>query len=174
MNQNIPSIHPCTLTDLPTLQAISRETFADTFGAANTPEDLAKYLDRAYAPAKLHREMTNSDLHFFFLQVGSTVCGYLKVNTGAAQSEPMPADNFEVERIYIRKAYQKHGYGRILIELAEQLARDAHKSRMWLGVWEHNDNARVFYARSGFHQIGEHTFTIGGSRQTDYLLGKDL
>lgn len=40
MNQNIPSLHPCTLTDLPTLQAISRETFAATFGA---PREIPRY-----------------------------------------------------------------------------------------------------------------------------------
>ncbi|HJE45533.1 GNAT family N-acetyltransferase [Levilactobacillus namurensis] len=174
MNQNIPSLHPCNLTDLPTLQAISRETFAATFGAANTTQDLAKYLDTAYATDKLHREMINPDSHFYFVQVGSEVCGYLKVNTGDAQSEAMGANDFEVERIYVRPAYQKRGYGRILIELAEALATNAHKDQMWLGVWEHNDNARGFYAQIGFHRIGQHTFTLGSSQQTDYLMAKPL
>lgn len=46
MNQNIPSLHPCTLTDLPTLQAISRETFAATFGGGQhhaRPREIPRY-----------------------------------------------------------------------------------------------------------------------------------
>jgi len=167
-------IHPCTLADIPALQAISRETFAATFGAANTAQDLADYLDIAYATPKLTAELNNPNSRFYFVQRAGQVCGYLKVNTADAQSEDMPADNFEVERISVREACQKQGFGRVLIELAEQLAREAGKARMWLGVWEHNDNARGFYDRIGFHKIGQHTFTIGDSQQTDYLLAKDL
>lgn len=167
-------IHPVAITDLPALQAVSRETFAATFGAANTPEDLANYLDRAYATPKLTRELNNPHSQFFFIQQDADVCGYLKVNVDDAQSEEMGPESLEVERIYVRVAYQKMGLGKQLIQLAEQLAHDAGKTRMWLGVWEHNDNARGFYAKQGFHQIGQHTFSIGGSDQTDYLLAKDL
>lgn len=41
--------------DLDELIAISRETFADTFGKDNTPEDLKKYLDESYSVAKMTR-----------------------------------------------------------------------------------------------------------------------
>lgn len=38
---------------MPELIAISRETFADTFGKDNSPEDMAKFLDENYNEDKL-------------------------------------------------------------------------------------------------------------------------
>jgi len=45
---------------------------------------------------------------------------------------------------------------------------------LWLGVWEHNDRALAFYARSGFREAGEHVFMIGRQVDRDLILVKDL
>lgn len=45
---------------------------------------------------------------------------------------------------------------------------------MWLGVWEKNEPALVFYKRLGFRRIGEHSFYMGEDEQTDYLMAKTL
>ena len=37
------------------------------------------------------------------------IAGYLKVNTHDAQTEIMGNDSLEIERIYIKGIYQKHG-----------------------------------------------------------------
>ncbi|KRN28830.1 protease synthase and sporulation negative regulatory PAI 1 domain protein [Lactobacillus selangorensis] len=167
-------ITPMTLTDLPELQKISRITFADTFGAANTAANMDEYLDSAYRTAKLTAELTDPDSFFFFIKQDNHNVGYLKVNVNSAQTETMGSDTLEIERIYILPAYKHRGLGTQLIHQALAVAQQQHKTKIWLGVWEHNEPAKKFYQKMGFHQIGDHIFQLGTDKQRDLMLLKQL
>lgn len=160
--------------DMPELIAISRETFADTFGKDNSPEDMAKFLDESYNEEKLGGEMANPGSFFYFLKVDGEVAGYLKLNVDDAQSEEVDPNGLEIERIYLRKSFQHRGLGKQLFEFAEEKGREWGKSVLWLGVWEHNENAKNFYASRGLTRFSEHVFVLGDDRQTDFLLKKSL
>ncbi len=164
----------CTLADVKTLQAVSIETFSDTFGAQNTAENLQNYLEKAYNQQQLRHELTNPNSSFFFLKKANHIVGYLKLNTAEAQSEQVADNALEVERIYIRQAYLRQGYGNYLIKVAEIIARQQRKKAIWLGVWKHNANALAFYTKMGFTQIGAHSFYMGDDQQTDLILLKKL
>ena len=167
-------IRPCTEEDLDLLQKISIETYTDTFGAHNTRENLHAYLTEAYAPDKLKRELVNPESHFFFLYVDEQLAGYLKVNTGAAQTEDKIANALEVERIYVDKAFKRMGLGKRLIEKALSLAKEYQVENVWLGVWEYNENARKFYEMLGFVYTDSHSFFMGDDEQTDLIVVKSL
>ena len=111
-----------TVKDLSELQTISIETFRDTFATENDPTDLQKYLLEAYNLKKLETEMLNSDSRFFFIYLNKSLAGYMKVNTGKAQTEMSDRNGLEVERIYIRKKFKRQGLGRQLLEYAFELA----------------------------------------------------
>lgn len=160
--------------DMPELIAISRETFADTFGKDNSPEDMAKFLDESYNEDKLGGEMATPGSSFYFLKADGEVAGYLKLNVDDAQSEEVDPNGLEVERIYLRKSFQHRGLGKRLFEFAEEKGREWGKSVLWLGVWEHNENAKNFYASRGLTRFSEHVFVLGDDRQTDFLLKKAL
>ncbi len=160
--------------DLPDLIAISRETFADTFGKDNSPEDMAKFLDENYNEDKLGGEIATPGSSFYFLKVDGEVAGYLKLNVDDAQNEEVDPKGLEVERIYLRKNFQHRGLGKQLFEFAEEKGREWGKSVLWLGVWEHNENAKNFYASRGLTRFSEHVFVLGDDRQTDFLLKKAL
>lgn len=102
------------------------------------------------------------------------VAGYLKVNTGAAQSEPMGDEALEIERIYILEKFQKHGLGKQLFNKALEIAQEGGKGKIWLGVWEKNENAIAFYERLGFVQTGSHSFYMGDEEQIDFIMSKTL
>ncbi|WP_261805936.1 GNAT family N-acetyltransferase [Lapidilactobacillus luobeiensis] len=167
-------LHQCTLNDLAELQQLSRATFIDTFGGVNQAADLKAYLERAYATSVLAAELANRDSFFYFLQDQGTTVGYLKLNVEKAQTEHVAPNALEVERIYILPAYKRHGFGHQLIKQAEQQALRLHKTALWLGVWEHNEPARAFYQKNGFHQVGRHTFQLGSDQQNDLILIKSL
>lgn len=160
--------------DMPELIAISRETFADTFGKDNSPEDMAKFLDESYNEDKLGGEMATPGSFFYFLKADGEVAGYLKLNVDDAQSEEVDPNGLEIERIYLRKSFQHQGLGKKLFEFAEEKGREWGKSVLWLGVWEHNENAKNFYASRGLTRFSEHVFVLGDDRQTDFLLRKAL
>lgn len=70
-------------------------------------------------------------------------------------------DALEVERIYIRRAYQGQGLGKYLIQKSIDIAKEKNKQNMWLGVWEKNESAIRFYKGLGFVLHGAHSFYMG-------------
>lgn len=168
------NIKKCTVKDLQTLQEISIETFNDTFKDQNSSENMIGYLEKAFHLKQLESEVSNTSSQFFFVYVNNEVAGYLKVNTDDAQSEEMGDQSLEIERIYIKKDFQKYGLGKCLLNKAQEIAIECNKKNIWLGVWEKNDNAIAFYKKMGFVQTGTHAFYMGDEEQTDFIMTKTL
>ncbi|TDL98052.1 GNAT family N-acetyltransferase [Macrococcus brunensis] len=160
--------------DVQELQTISIETFKETFEADNSEEHMVDYLRTAYDLDKLTAELNNRDSYFYFAETKDGTAGYLKLNKLDAQSEDMGSDALEVERIYVRSAFHRQGIGKVLMKKAYDVAVEKEKSKVWLGVWEHNHKARAFYEAQGFVKTGEHVFMMGDDAQTDYIYEKTL
>jgi ribosomal protein S18 acetylase RimI-like enzyme len=165
-------IRKCTLEDLEILQDVRVETFNETFKDQNSPENMKAYLDKAFNLNQLEQEISNSYSEFYFISYNGEIAGYLKVNTEEAQTELMGNDSLEIERIYIKSRYQKHGLGKLLLNKAMEVAAERHKRKVWLGVWERNENAIAFYKKMGFVQTGSHSFYMGDEEQRDYIMTK--
>ncbi|MDQ6418495.1 GNAT family N-acetyltransferase [Paenibacillus sp. LHD-117] len=168
------AIKKCTLEDSRKLQVISYETFNETFKEQNSPDTLNDYLERAFNLNQLEGELSNPFSQFYFIYLNDEVAGYLKINTDDAQSEKMGHESLEIERIYIKRNYQKHGLGKQLLNEAMEIAEKRNKKKIWLGVWEKNENAIAFYKRKGFVQTGVHSFYMGNEEQIDFIMTKTL
>ncbi|KKB73644.1 MULTISPECIES: GNAT family N-acetyltransferase [Bacillus] len=168
------NIKKCTREDLRKLQEISYETFNETFKHQNSPENMNAYLERAFNLKQLETELSNSFSQFFFVYYHNEVAGYLKVNINDAQSEEMGDESLEIERIYIKNNFQKHGLGKYLLNKALEIAQEFNKKKVWLGVWEKNENAIAFYKKMGFVQTGAHSFYMGDEEQTDFIMTKTI
>ncbi|PYI53905.1 GNAT family N-acetyltransferase [Paenibacillus flagellatus] len=167
-------IKRCTLEDLRELQAVGYETFYDTFKRHNSPENMNAYLEQAFNLSQLEKEVSHPSSQFFFVLADREVAGYLKVNTDDAQSEEMGDEALEIERIYIKSQFQKRGLGSYLLTKAMDVARERHKTKVWLGVWEKNENAIAFYRKMGFVYTGAHSFYMGDDEQTDWIMTRTL
>lgn len=168
------TIKKCTFEDLHTLQEISYETFDETFKHQNSPENMNTYLERAFNLTQLEKELSNISSQFFFVYHNSEVAGYLKVNMDEAQSEKMDGESLEIERIYVKNKFQKLGLGKLLLNKAIEIAMERDKKKIWLGVWEKNENAIVFYKNMGFVQTSSHSFYMGDEEQIDLIMTKTL
>lgn len=168
------NIKKCTLEELSKLQEISYETFIETFKHQNSPENMNAYLEMAFNLKQLKKELSNISSQFFFVYFNNEVAGYLKVNTNDAQSEEMGDESLEIERIYIKNIFQKHGLGKYLLNKAMEIAMERNKKKIWLGVWEKNENAISFYKKMGFVQTGAHSFYMGDEEQMDFIMTKTL
>ncbi|PEF59343.1 GNAT family N-acetyltransferase [Bacillus cereus] len=164
----------CTLKDIHRLQEISYETFNETFKHQNPPENMNHYLEKAFNLKQLEKELSNVSSQFFFVYFNDEIAGYLKVNIDDAQSEEMGNESLEVERIYIKSSFQKHGLGKYLLNNAIEIAIEHNKKNIWLGVWEKNENAIAFYKKLGFVQAGSHSFYMGDDEQVDLIMIKTL
>ncbi|OUM95648.1 MAG: GNAT family acetyltransferase [Thermobacillus sp. ZCTH02-B1] len=172
-----PIIRKCTIDDAPVIREIGRRTFFETFRGTTSSENMDAYLEKAFNLEQLERELSNPSSEFFLLyddHASLEPAGYLKINTGGAQTEDMGDDALEVERLYVKREFQKRGFGKMLMTHALDIARRQGKKKVWLGVWEHNDNALAFYKRMGFVQTGSHSFFVGDDEQTDLIMTRTL
>ena len=122
----------------------------------------------------MEKELFNTSSQFYFVYLNDEIAGYLKVNTDDAQSEKMGDESLEIERIYIKNKFQKHGLGKYLLKKAMEIAMESNKAKIWLGVWDQNENAIAFYKKMAFVQTGAHSFYMGDEEQIDLIMTKIL
>ncbi|WP_342332724.1 GNAT family N-acetyltransferase [Pedobacter sp. FW305-3-2-15-E-R2A2] len=167
-------ISKASIREIETIQQIGKETFFETFAASNTAADMKKYLDENFNQEKLSAEIEQPDSQFYIAWEDQRAIGYLKVNTGQAQTELQEESSLEIERIYVLSAYHGKKVGQLLYEKAQEVAGLLKKSSIWLGVWEENPRAIKFYTRNGFVPFGQHLFKMGEDEQTDIMMRKRL
>lgn len=163
-----------TIKDIDALIIIGRQTFFETFSSGNSETDMEKYLEEAFSISKVSRELNESSSEFYFAMLDNEVIGFLKVNTGKAQTEIQDENSLEVERIYVLKKFHGKKVGQILYNKALDIAHKIEASYIWLGVWEKNPRAINFYKKNGFCEFDKHIFKLGSDEQTDIMMKKPL
>lgn len=168
-------IRPVRTDEIQVLKALAEQTFRDTFAHDNSEAQLQAFFDGAYHPDVLAAELADPETEVAFLLVNNEIAGYLKLNWGQAQTEQDLPDGFEIQRIYLLKAYQGQGLGKFLFDYAMEAAEASGKTWAWLGVWEKNFKAQAFYQNYGFEKFSEHAFPVGeGKVDVDWLMRKRL
>lgn len=169
------NIRPVNLDEIAVLRDLSIVTFRETFGHDNTEDQLQEYFDTTLTEAILTEEVRDPESRYYFITVDGQKAGFLKTNTGQAQTEQELDKAFEIQRIYILQSFQGLGLGKKLFEFALQEAKNQGCDWAWLGVWEKNFKAQAFYQKYGFEKFSEHAFPVGGGKvDIDWLLRKKL
>ena len=163
-------IRKINIDDLEALRNLSIQTFKETFEEVNTEEDMQKYLLENLSIEKLKTELENPNSEFYSAENNDDILGYLKLNFKDAQTEKLEENHFEIERIYVLKAFLGQKIGQILFDKAIEIGREKNLEYVWLGVWEENHRAIRFYGKNGFEIFGKHDFVLGEDVQTDLLM----
>lgn len=159
-----------SIGDLEGIQKIGKQTFIETFSENNTQENMDKYVEESFNTAQLTQELSDKDSIFYVAVDGKRIIGYMKLNTGNAQTELKTANSLEVQRIYVLKEYFGKSVGQMLFNKAIKLAMESRKEFIWLGVWEKNKRAIAFYEKNGFVEFARHIFKLGEDMQTDLMM----
>ncbi|MPT35262.1 MAG: GNAT family N-acetyltransferase [Flavobacterium sp.] len=167
-------IREITLQDMEVWQALAKETFFVTFSENNSAENMEQYLENSFNIPRLTAELNNPDSQFFMAWDGTMAVGYLKLNSGTAQTELQDDTALEIERIYVKSSYHGQKVGQLLYEKALEMAQKEHKKYVWLAVWEENHRAIRFYTKNGFVAFDTHIFRLGNEEQTDIMMKKVL
>lgn len=167
---NTIKIKKVTINDIDQLQQIGKNTFFETFSAANTKENMKRYLDEEFSAKKLTDELNNQFAEFYFATLENNVIGYLKLNFGQSQTELKDDKAIEIERIYVLKEFHGKKVGQLLYNKAIQISRQKNADYVWLGVWEENPRAINFYKKNGFVEFDKHLFKLGDDEQTDIMM----
>ena len=95
------SLRELTVADAAVLRNISIATFTETFADSNSAADMALYIRQRFSEDQLTKELANPESFFYTAEVQGQTVGYLKLNTGGAQTEPQQENALEIERIYV-------------------------------------------------------------------------
>ena len=174
MNDTMPETVLLTRETLDSYRQIAICTFRQTFDRYNSAENMASYIDAAYHPAVLEKDLDPNRSAVYLAQLEGQTVGYLKLNFPEAFTHPVEPGAVEIERIYVDEAKQGRRIGVALMQKAIDVARNRDARFIWLGVWEKNDKAKSFYEKKGFVIFGSHPFMLGEDRQTDLLMRLDL
>jgi ribosomal protein S18 acetylase RimI-like enzyme len=163
-----------TAGDAEQLAALKADTFSDAFAADNDPAELAAHVERAFCVEAVRAQLSDPNSDTTWVLDGTQPVGYMKSNSGPAQTVTGMEDGLELEQLYVRRSHQGLGLGGRLVDLAVEAARRESRDFLWLGVWERNERAISMYRHRGFRAFGDHLFMFGGDPQTDLLMRLDL
>ena len=118
------------------LRDVEVQTYQETFGPFFGEEGLAHYFDNELSLATIEKELANPESETYFVVKDGEIAGFLKFNWGHAQTEHELPQAFEVQRIYVLKAY--HPYP----DRAQQKAHAPHGRHRWPDP-EHGDDRQL-------------------------------
>jgi ribosomal protein S18 acetylase RimI-like enzyme len=167
-------IRPASVADAALLAALGAETFTTSFGAQNTPENLAAHLAKSYGDDIQRRELADPALTYLIPEVNGRIAGYALVRAGDAPACVTGASPIEVLRFYVVQDFHGTGIAQALMDACAHEARKRGGSTLWLGVWSLNPRAIRFYQKWGFEDAGTQTFMLGDDPQQDRVLARAL
>lgn len=153
---------------------LSRKTFYDAFAKGNTVADMDQFMNEVFTRESLIKEVEEGDGIFLLAFINNEAVGYARMRERNKENIMADVNAIEIARIYATQESLGKGVGKALMEHCMQIAREAKKDVIWLGVWEKNERAIGFYKKQGFEKFGEHVFMLGSDPQTDWLMKRDL
>lgn len=121
-------IHKAGIKDLETIQSIGIQTFSETFAESNSEEAMKTYLEESFSTEKVNSELNNPDSYFYIAWEEDIPVGYLKLNSGFAQTEAHDDTYMEIERIYVKQSHHGKKVGQLLYDQALKTAQSLNKN----------------------------------------------
>ncbi|QMU31339.1 GNAT family N-acetyltransferase [Adhaeribacter radiodurans] len=168
------TLRRATAADTNLLTIIGEQSFAEAFGEANTPENMAAFLSRVFAPEIVADELATPTTEFYLAELGNEAAGYVKMEYPAPEAQVPFQNVLKISRLYLLRKFLGLGLGDQLMHFCIEKAKLVGCEAIWLTVWEHNLRAVSFYQKWGFYQVGTEDFILGDDVQLDYLLVKQL
>jgi ribosomal protein S18 acetylase RimI-like enzyme len=159
-------------SDVVLLAEIGRQTFRDTFGPANTPEDMAKYLAKSFGEPIQTSELKDPSNSFLVAEVSGVPVGYARLRSGPAPPAVPGSHPMEIVRFYSVKEWIGRGVGPRLMQECLDVAAETGHDTLWLDVWEQNERAIAFYKKWEFIVVGNQPFQLGDDLQHDLLMAR--
>ena len=78
----------------------------------------------------------------------------------------------EIRQLYVLNAFQKHGLGSRLLQVALTWLDERGFEPLYVGVWSENVGAQRLYERYGFSKCGEYEFPVGNTRDREFILSR--
>lgn len=172
------TIRKAIASDAGALAELAEQIFRDTFGAENTPEDMATHCEASYGEAIQAAEIADPEQITLLSEEGNQLVGFAQLqnpsNQGSVPGCVAGQSPGHVHRLYVASGWHGKGIAGDLLQTGLNELKTRGCDVVWLGVWEHNPRAIAFYRKFGFVQVGDHDFMLGNDRQRDLIMARPV
>lgn len=168
--ERLIAIRPAVPEDAASLAGFGARIFRETFGADNTPENMALYLEANYRPERQEAEIRDPGIVTLVVEDGRRLAGFVQLREGPAPDSVSGEAPIEIWRFYVDRAWHGRGVAQSLMMASLEAAMARGARTVWLCVWERNLRAQAFYRKCGFEDRGAKAFMLGEDRQIDRVM----
>ena len=168
--------------DAAAVSELAARTFPDACPASLPSEAIDEHITTQLASEVFEAAIASPDQHRLFVaEAGADLVGYALTHVGP---DALPSDLVRPGRVeegsaylskcYVDRAWRGSGIADALIEHAVADAGAAGHRAIVLGTNRGNKAAQAFYKRHGFRKRSTRTFDVGGVRNYDVVMVRDL
>lgn len=165
---NTTIVH-CHLKHKAVLAEIGATTFYQSYKHQNSEDDMQTYIQNTYAIPKIEACLKDKNTVYFLAYNETEDVGYVKLLLNQNHHK-LTGTNAEIEKIYVREAFQGSGIAQQLIQYVVQYVKEKNYNNIYLGVWQENYKAIKFYSKEGFKTFDTRTFQLGNRLCNDFMM----
>ena len=171
-----PLIRPARIDDAEALAAVGRQTFIDTFVAADgfaipyPADDLAGFLDQSFSVEATRAKLADPALAWWVAERDGDILAFANTGPNTLPHPDGRASHAELRRLYVSKTAQGLGLGTRLLALSLDWMEAHGDGPLWIGVWSGNNKALKLYRAHGFEKAGEYQYPVGTWRDDEFIL----
>ena len=163
-------IVPIDISHANELSALAKAIYVEYYLHLWYPGGAEWYMhDYAYHPDKLRTELADANNRHFIVYEEEKPMGYVKLKLNATLTGFEKYNSLEIERIYLHKSIAGKGFGKQLMLLGEEIARDHKKEMIFLKAMDTSTDAISFYQKMGYTKCG--TFVLPFPQLKEALRG---
>lgn len=163
------SIRKATLDDILTIQQIAYTTWYPTFEDILSQEQIQYMLEMMYSTGSLTEQIEIKKHNFYLAEENNIALGFISVEFNYQEKSIA-----KIHKIYILPSAQGKGVGKLLMQKAEEIAREQKLKKLSLNVNRFN-KALNFYENLGYQTVKSEDIDIGnGYLMEDFVLEKHI
>ena len=166
------ALRPAVPDDALCLSVLAMQVFLDTYCPEGIRPTVAREVLASYSQAAFARALADADTRITVAERAGHLVGFAQLTLGAAQPLAPAGPPAELLRLYVQEPFTGRQLGTALLQAAEQLARSAGASVLWLTPWVHNHRAIAFYRRRGYADHGLAWFEFEGERHENRVFAR--
>lgn len=167
-------IRKAQVQDAEYISLLGRITFNETFGHYfRDPQDLLDY-HSTFSVSKIRESISDPNNLFWLAFCDELPVAYAKIKLNSPTEFMQIEHVSQLQKIYILKDFQTMKIGQLLLNEMLEGCIKQKSNYLWLSVLKENEKAFTFYTKNAFHQIGEHTYSIGRESFDFYVMGREI
>jgi ribosomal protein S18 acetylase RimI-like enzyme len=165
--------------DTEELAAVAARTFPLACPPSTPAENIASFIDTNLSATRFAEYLADPQRAVITAVQDGRIVGYAMLIRGVTEDadvqqavEVRPAA--QLSKLYLLPDYHGAGAATALMDTTMATAAEWGIRCVWLGVNQGNQRAQRFYLKSGFKVNGTRTFQVGGRREHDFVMVREL